>query len=170
MSTDSGARGEPAGQTVGHTAGELDETDRAIIAELVRDGRTAIRALAEKVHISRANAYSRISRLQEQGAILGFTARLDPAKVGLATTAYVSLTIDQNAWRTVSEQLRTIPNIENVALVGGDYDILALVRARDNAELRSVVLERIQDIPGVRSTRTWLVFEEFQGRGVEWSG
>jgi hypothetical protein len=35
--------------------------------------------------------------------------------------------------------------------------------------LRRVVLERVQDIPGVRSTRTWLVFEEVDGRGVDWS-
>lgn len=165
MSTEVGSSGEPTGQS----AADLDHTDRAIIAELVRDGRTAIRALAEKVHISRANAYGRIARLQAQGAILGFTARLDPVKVGLGTTAYVSLTIDQNSWRTVSERLRTIPCIESFALVGGDYDVLALVRTADNADLRRVVLERIQDIPGVRSTRTWLVFEEARGAGVDWA-
>jgi DNA-binding Lrp family transcriptional regulator len=147
----------------------LDEADRAIVAELVRDGRIAIRALAEKVHISRANAYARIARLREQGAIRGFTARLDPPRLGLGTTAYVSLTIDQNAWRAVSDRLRTVPCIESFALVGGDYDVLALVRTADNADLRTVVLERIQDIPGVRSTRTWLVFEEAEGLGADWS-
>jgi DNA-binding Lrp family transcriptional regulator len=152
----------------GHSAVGLDNTDRAIIAELVHDGRTSIRALAEKLHISRANAYSRISRLRASGTIRGFTTRLDPPKMGLATTAYVSLTLDQNTWRTVSERLREIPCIESFALVGGDYDVLALVRAADNAELRRIVLEQIQDIPGVRSTRTWLVFDEVQGRGVDW--
>ena len=160
---------QPPDAAAGRSAAGLDQTDRAIIAELVRDGRTAIRTLAEKVHISRANAYARIARLQAEGALQGFTARLDPAKVGLATIAYISLTIDQNAWRTVSDGLRTIPSIEHFALVGGDYDVLALVRTRDNAELRRIVLERIQDIPGVRSTRTWLVFEEVQGKGVDWT-
>lgn len=165
MSTNASSAEQPAG----HSAAALDDTDRAIVAELVRDGRAAIRALAEKVHISRANAYARVARLQAQGAIRGFTARLDPLKVGLGTTAYVTLTVDQNAWRSVSERLSTIPCIESFALVGGDYDVLALVRTRDNAQLRRVVLEQIQDIPGVRSTRTWLVFEEFQGRGLDMS-
>ena len=45
--------------------------------------------------------------------------------------------------------------------------MLALVRAPNNAELRHVVLERIQDVPGVRGTRTWLVFDEHEGR-VGW--
>jgi DNA-binding Lrp family transcriptional regulator len=159
----------PGGTETGHSAVALDQADRAIIAELVHDGRISIRALAEKLHISRANAYSRIARLEAAGAIRGFTTRLDPPRVGLATTAYVTLTVDQNSWRSVSDGLRNVSGIESFALVGGDYDILALVRAADNTELRTIVLEQIQDIPGVRSTRTWLVFEEIEGRGIDWS-
>ena len=165
MSTEAMPTDEPAG----HSADGLDGTDRAIIAELVRDGRIAIRALAEKVHISRANAYARIARLQERRAIRGFTARLDPVNVGLGTTAYINLTIDQSSWRTIAERLRAIPYIESFALVGGDYDVLALVRTPNNAHLRQVVLERISGIPGVRSTRTWLVFEEVNGMGIDWT-
>lgn len=149
--------------------GRLDRTDRAIIAALLRDGRISIRALAEEVHISRANAYVRVGRMVADGVIDGFTARLNPPRAGLGTSAYVSLTIEQNAWRTVSERLREIPYIEHFALVGGDYDVLVLVRAPDNSALRQVVLERIQDIPNVRATRTWLVFEEAPGRGTDWS-
>jgi DNA-binding Lrp family transcriptional regulator len=50
-----------------------------------------------------------------------------------------------------------------VALVGGDFDILLLVRTPDNSTLRDVVLERLQALEGVRSTRTWLIFEELPG-------
>lgn len=57
-------------------------------------------------------------------------------------------------------QLRELPGVAHIALVGGEYDVLLLVRARDNEQLRSVVLERIQAIEGVVSTRTLLVFEE----------
>jgi DNA-binding Lrp family transcriptional regulator len=146
----------------------MDDIDRAIVTELVRDGRISVRALAEKVHISRANAYSRIGRLVDEGAITGFTAVLDPARVGLGTSAYINLSIDQTSWRSVADRLREVPYIQHFALVGGDYDILALVRAPDNAALRSVVLEGIQDIPGMRSTRTWLVFEESDGVGADW--
>jgi DNA-binding Lrp family transcriptional regulator len=157
-----------AGAEAGRSAVRLDDVDRAIIGELTRDGRVSIRALADKVHISRASAYTRINRLVEEGAISGFTALLDPARVGLGTSAFINLTIDQNAWRTVAEMLRQVPYVDRFALVGGDYDVLVVVRTPDNAALRSVVLERIQEIPGVRSTRTWLVFEERAGRGVDW--
>lgn len=164
MSSESGVTPGPGGRS----AGPFDATDAAIVAELQRDGRISVRALAERAHISRAHAYARISRLVEQGTITGFTVRLDPRRIGLGTTAYVAITIDQTAWRAVAACLREIPYIEHFALVGGDHDVLALVRAPDNAALRDVVLVRIQDIAGVRSSRTWLVFEEQQGRGVPW--
>lgn len=152
----------------GHSAAHLDGVDRAIIAELLRDGRVSVRALAERVHISRANAYARLTRLTDEGVITGFTAELSPQKAGLGTTAYVSVTIEQNTWRAVTAGLADIPYVEHFAMVGGDYDVLVLVRTPDNAALRHVVLERIQDIPGVRGTRTWLVFDEARGRGADW--
>ncbi|MEU8146849.1 Lrp/AsnC family transcriptional regulator [Nonomuraea sp. NPDC052129] len=164
MSADEGVEGG----WPGHSASKLDGVDRAIIAELLRDGRMSMRTLAERVHISRANAYARLTRLMDDGVITGFTAELAPHKAGLGTSAYVSVTIEQNSWRTVSARLRSIPYVEHFAMVGGDYDVLVLVRTPDNAALRQVVLERIQDVPGVRATRTWLVFDEARGRGTDW--
>ncbi|WP_283136361.1 Lrp/AsnC family transcriptional regulator [Rhizohabitans arisaemae] len=162
MSTDDLPLRGPAGQSVAH----LDETDKAIIAELLRDGRLSVRAIAERVHVSRANAYARINRMTSDGTITGFTARLDPQRVGLTASAYVMLSIEQNTWRTVAQHLRKIPYVDHIALVGGDFDVLVLVRTPDNAALRHVVLERFHEIPGVRGTRTSLVFEETAGRGM----
>ncbi|MFI2471369.1 Lrp/AsnC family transcriptional regulator [Streptomyces globisporus] len=158
----------PGAAAAGRFAAHLDPIDRAIICELQRDGRISVRALADRAHISRANAYTRLARMTDEGLISGFTVQLSPAKVGLGTTAYVSLTIDQTAWRTVSARLQEIPFVEHYALMGGDHDVLVLVRAPDNDALRHVVLERIQGIPGVRASRTWLVFEEARGRGTPW--
>lgn len=153
----------------GRSASHLDEVDRRILAELTQDGRLSIRVLAERVHISRANAYARVNRLLADGVITGFAAQIDPERAGLGTSAFVLLSIQQNTWREVAAALGALPYVEHFALVGGDFDVLALVRAPDNAALRHVVLERIQDVPGVRGTRTWLVFDEHDGRGVAWT-
>jgi DNA-binding Lrp family transcriptional regulator len=159
----------PSGSVPGRTAVPLDDIDRQILARLLRDGRVSVRALAEDVHISRANAYTRIGRLVAEEVITGFTAQLNPQRAGLGTSAYVTLTIEQNAWRDISRELRDMPYVEHVALVTGDFDVLVLVRAPDNLALRRVVLESIQAVPGVRSTRTWLVFDEVRGRGADWT-
>jgi DNA-binding Lrp family transcriptional regulator len=111
------------------------------------------------VHVSRANAYARINRLVEDGVIRGFGARVDHERAGHGTSAYVTLKIVQNSWRTVRAQLRQLPGASHIALVGGDFDVLLLVHTPDNRALRELVLTRLQAIPEVLSTRTLLVFE-----------
>lgn len=141
-------------------AREIDETDRRILRALEQDGRLSMRALAETLHISRANAYARVERLREQHVIRAFRADVDPAAFGLGTTAYVTLNLEQTSWKAIREQLRTLDGVAQIALVGGDFDVLLLVRVKDNVALRQLVLDQIQGIAGVRNTRTLLVFEE----------
>jgi DNA-binding Lrp family transcriptional regulator len=142
------------------SAPSLDEIDRQIVEALLADGRVSMRALAEEVHISRANAYARVERLTQAGVITGFTATVDPLKLGLATSAYVTLSLRQSSWRALREQLQAIPEVKHMALVGGDFDAILLVRAADNEGLRQVVLEKLQAIPEVLGTRTALIFED----------
>ena len=140
-----------------------------MLGALAADARISIRALADRLNISRANAYSRLDRLTRDGVITGFSARVDPHLAGLGTSAYVMLTVEQTAWRALNVALREIPYVEHIALVGGDFDVLLLVRTPDNATLRDVVLERIQAVEGVRASRTWLIFEETDGAGAPWN-
>ncbi|MGW0749943.1 Lrp/AsnC family transcriptional regulator [Streptomyces sp. NPDC002587] len=138
----------------------LDPIDRSIMRLLQADGRASIRSVAEQVHVSRANAYARINRLIDDRVIRGFTARVDHERAGQGASAYITLKIVQNSWRTVREQLRELPGAAHIALVSGDFDVLLLVHTPDNRTLRELVLTRLQAIPEVLSTRTLLVFEE----------
>ncbi|SIO90873.1 Lrp/AsnC family transcriptional regulator [Nocardiopsis sp. JB363] len=139
---------------------QLDDTDRRIIALLRDDGRMSIRAVAERAHISRANAYSRLERIRNQGVIRGFTAVIDPEKYGTALSAYVSVRIEQHSWERFREYLRDIPEVDHAALVSGDVDLLLLVRVTDAAALRTFVLERLQRLPEVKSTQTMFILDE----------
>jgi DNA-binding Lrp family transcriptional regulator len=161
--------GEHPADRPGRTTRPLDDVDRRIVDALVRDGRISIRTLADRIHISRSNAYARVERLLADRVITGFRAEVAPEPAGLRTSAYVALRIEQNTWREVSAELARVRYIEHAALLGGDYDVLALVRAPDNTALRDVVLGDVQAIPGVLSTRTWLVFEEFDGTRGLWT-
>ena len=140
---------------------ELDDIDRAILDELRRDARVSMTAIAETVHISHAGAHARIKRLTDLGVITGYTVRTDPVLLGHHASAYVMLSLEQPAWQEVQEQLQRIPEVEHMALVGGDFDVILLVRASDARDLRRIVLEDIQAISAVRSTRTTLIFEDF---------
>ena len=138
----------------------LDAIDQDILQMLQADGRASIRSVAERVHVSRANAYARINRLIEDGVIRGFGARVDHERAGQGASAYITLKIVQNSWRTVREKLVTLPGVVHIALVSGDFDVLLLVHTVDNRSLRELVLTRLQAIEEVLSSRTLLVFEE----------
>jgi DNA-binding Lrp family transcriptional regulator len=142
----------------------LDDVDRRIIAELTRDGRMSVTQVAENVHISRAHAYTRIAKLTGKGVLTKFTALVDPIKAGLKSSAYVTLKVSQHSWRELREQLRAIPEVHHIALVGGDFDVILLVRAIDNTDLRRVIFDQLQAMPGVQDTQTFLVFEDVDTR------
>ncbi len=142
----------------------LDEIDKRILAELTRDGRASVSAVAEAVHISRAHAYSRISKLTGSGVLTRFTALVDPVKAGLRSSAYVTMKVRQQSWRELKEVLRKIPEVHHVALVGGSFDVILLVRAEDNLHLRQVIFDQLQSAPGVLDTQTFLVFEDLDVR------
>jgi DNA-binding Lrp family transcriptional regulator len=139
---------------------QLDETDRLIVEALRADGRLSMRALATQVHLSRANVYTRVARLQRDGVITGYTARIDPVRYGYGLSAYVYLDIAQRSWKAVRRQLLSMPEVDHVALISGEHDILVRVRTHDAATLRDVVLTRLQDMPEIRATQTVLIFEE----------
>ena len=104
----------------------------------------SMRTLAETLHISRANAYARVERLRTSGVIRAFRADVDPILSGLATSAYVTLNVRQADWRHIRAELQALPGVVHIALVGGEFDVVLLVRARDNADLRRLVLDKIQ--------------------------
>lgn len=138
----------------------VDEVDVRLISLLQQDARLSVRALAERLGISRANTYLRFNRLLDSGVIKGFTAEVDHTALGLQTSAYVEISMEQNAWRSVRDALADIEAVRYVCLLGGAFDALVLIRTYDNHTLRDVILDELQAIDGITSTRTLLIFDE----------
>src|SRR6202167_6560621 len=89
-----------AGQVV-----PLDQTDHRILPELRQDGRLSMRTLAERVHISRAGCYARVERLRREEVITGFTAVIDPRRLGPSLSAHIYLRIRQHSGKAVRGDL-----------------------------------------------------------------
>ncbi|WP_052407982.1 Lrp/AsnC family transcriptional regulator [Allokutzneria albata] len=138
----------------------LDDTDRRIVAELRSDARMSMRALAEKLHISRGSAYTRVERLQRDGVITGYSATVDPERYGFGVAAYVHLKVSQHSWKAVRQRIMEIPEVWHGALVSGEHDLVLLVRAKDASSLRDLVLNRFQTMPDVVSSHTVLILDE----------
>jgi DNA-binding Lrp family transcriptional regulator len=139
---------------------QLDAVDHALVDALRADGRLSMAKLAEQVNISRANAYRRVADLEERGVIQGYSARIDPAALGLDLAALIMVTADQRQWRTLQHDLAEVPGVVYQAAATGPFDHVLLVRVAAVETLRDVVLEKLHSIPGVRSTQTVFLLDE----------
>jgi DNA-binding Lrp family transcriptional regulator len=142
--------------------GAVDEVDHRLIDLLRDDARMSVNDLAAQANVSRANAYQRLARLRESGAIRRFTVDVDHRQLGDSITALVFVDIDQHAWREMGARLLELPGVDYVGFTTGTMDIVLIVRAPDMQHLRDVVLERLQSFPEVRSTQTSFVLEELR--------
>jgi DNA-binding Lrp family transcriptional regulator len=138
----------------------LDDTDRAILTTLARDGRISMNELASQVGVSRATAYSRVERLRREQVITGFSATVDPARAGFGVTALILLNVRQSDWQAARDLLLAVPGVAYLAMTSGAFDMVMLVRAADVHHLRDVVLGELHEVPQVRTTQTVFVLEE----------
>lgn len=138
----------------------LDAIDRRIVEELLHDGRISVSELAERVHVSRANAYTRLARLERDKVITGYGARVDPRALGLDLVALITLTVDQMSWRSLPGRLEQLPGLVYQAVATGLFDHVLLVRVADLETLRDVVLDQLHSLPEIRSSQTIFLLHE----------
>jgi DNA-binding Lrp family transcriptional regulator len=141
-----------------------DEIDRLIVAELSRDARLSMRQIAERVHISRTTAHTRVQNLVRHGVITGFGAQVDRKSLGLHVSALVVVKIGDVSWAEIATRLAELPFVEKAQAVSGDIDIILTVSAPDHEQLSQAILRDIHSMPGVISTRSHLILEEIAGR------
>ncbi|HZC08358.1 MAG TPA: Lrp/AsnC family transcriptional regulator [Ktedonobacterales bacterium] len=147
-----------------HSSGQraLDEIDRQLLARLRDDARESLVTLARRVHLAHATVHQRVKRLLREGYVRGFHARLDYARLDLGLCAYIGVHAQQSAaFRArLVENLRKIPEVEELSWVTGDFDALVKVRARNPEHLQQVVFQLIQAGEPNMRTRTMIVLSE----------
>lgn len=141
---------------------QIDGVDRAIIAAVTHDARISLTDLAEQINVSRSTAHTRLQRLRDERIITGFTATVDPIAVGLGVAALVFIDIEQHDWRSLRSDLAAIPGVEYLAMCAGRFDLMLIARAESIPALRDVLLEKIQRMPGVRSTESVIILDEIR--------
>ncbi|WP_242676199.1 Lrp/AsnC family transcriptional regulator [Streptosporangium minutum] len=139
---------------------ELDATHLKILEVLRENGRISVAALAERVGISRANAYTRFEALRADGAIKRFTAEIDHVRAGLGITALIFVTVRQQMWRQFRAQLAQMPEVEYCAITTGQHDAMIQVRVTDVAAVHAMVTDRLANIPAVKATETVFILDE----------
>ena len=141
----------------------IDKIDAKILRVLQRDGRISNLKLAEAVHLSPTAVLERVKRLTRDDFILGYEARLNPAKLGAGLMVFVEILLDRTVHDVMDNfkaAVQVRAEILECHLVAGGFDYLLKTRVADMAAYREFIGTVIWTLPGVRETRTYAVMEE----------
>ena len=140
----------------------MDSIDRKILAELQSDGRLSLTELAERVNLSLSPCHRRVRALEQSGAITGYRASLDPAKMGFNFLAIVFATLKEGDRKAVSAFEAAVEDIPQIVLAQrlfGDPDYLMHVVTRDLSAFQKLYDEKLSAMPGVQHLRSTLVMK-----------
>lgn len=133
-----------------------DQLDRDLVALLQANARESTANLARKLGVARTTVLARLTRLEREGVIVGYTVRLRQDEADQGVHAYVCITTEPKAGRDVVRRLQRIPELRQLASVSGEFDYIAQLRAESMPRL-DALLDEIGEIDGVIKTNTSVV-------------
>ncbi|MBT1449610.1 leucine-responsive transcriptional regulator Lrp [Glaciecola sp. XM2] len=145
------------------TPKHIDRIDRRILNELQSNGKISNVDLAKLVGLSASPCLERVKRLESQGYIDGYYARLNPDMLGAAMLVFVEITLTKTSvdiFAEFSAAVQQHEDIQECHLVSGNFDFLLKARVADMSSYRKLLGDTLLRLPGVSESRTYVVMEE----------
>ncbi|MFN8483531.1 MAG: Lrp/AsnC family transcriptional regulator [Anaerolineae bacterium] len=127
--------------------GVLDEIDQQIVALLLANGRASHAEIGRSVGLTASSVYERVRKLEERGVILGYTAIVDPAKLGKPLLAFIRVSSLADPAH-FEETVRDHPNVLECYDVTGEDSYIMRVRASDTTDLHQTIMKIRQAAAG----------------------
>ncbi|MBT3301125.1 MAG: AsnC family transcriptional regulator [Bacteroidetes bacterium] len=142
---------------------QIDNLDHMILDLITIDARIPFLEVARKCNISGAAVHQRVQKLVDAGIISGSGFHLSPKGLGYITCAFIGLQVNLISTSThdnVFNKISEIPEIVECHHITGRYSLLLKIFARSNEHLKQLIVEKIQSIPEIVSTETYISLEE----------
>ncbi len=150
------------------TRTDLDETDKRLLAALQSDARLTAQDLGERLNLSASQAGRRRQRLEDQGLIKGYRARLSAPELGLGVQAFVQVQMATHApdkVKTFTRILETRPEITSAWTLTGEADYLLRVYCETLSALNTLIHETLLPHPAVARVQSQIVMDQFKADG-----
>jgi DNA-binding Lrp family transcriptional regulator len=135
----------------------MDRIDVALVQALQRDSSRSLAQLAEAIGMSVSSCHRRVRSLEEAGIVTGYSAVIDPGKLGLKLHAFVEITLvsqGREAMERFEDRVRAFDDILECNLMSGDADYVLRVAASDLEHFDAIHRDCLARLPGVSSMRT----------------
>ena len=134
----------------------LDDIDRRLLKELLRDSKRSYRELAKSIGVSTATVINHIQRLESAGVITGYTVLLDHERLGYELTVVTEITVSKGRLLEVEEEVGKIPNVCAVYDVTGLTDAMVVAKFKSRSKL-SDFTKKLLAMPFIERTNTHVV-------------
>ncbi len=135
----------------------MDAADRRILTALQRDGRMSITDLAAEIGLSQTPCARRLARLEAEGIVSGYSARVDQARVGLPVSVFIWVELESQSKDAIDAFEKAVRGFERVMechLMTGSRDILIRAVAADLTDFDRFLEEKLMRVSGIRSMRS----------------
>ena len=139
----------------------MDDLDRRLLGQLRANARTPVATLAKQLGVARGTVQNRMSRLERDGTVVGYSVRLKPQVEEQNIRALMTIAVEGNRIDAVIASLRGDPAVGALHSTNGRWDIVAELRA-DSLASFDQVLGRIRQLDGIASTETSLLLSTFK--------
>lgn len=139
---------------------KLDSVDREILKILQEEGRIANNELAKRIGLTTTPTLERVRRLEREGVVEGYTARVHKDKVGRGFSAFVKVTLKVHQLNLMEEfttAIKEIPEILACYHTTGDGDFLLHVVAKDTKDYEQLMRNKLTTLPDVERLYTSIV-------------
>ena len=146
-----------------------DRTDRDLIALLTQDARLSTSEIARRLGLARSTVNERIARLEQDGIILGYHARVVPEGDVQITRAFLKLRCERARCRQIVEALRGFPEVRECVSTSGSFDLLCVVHAPSNEDVDALI-DELAAIAGILEVDATVVladkFDRYSSRAA----
>ena len=140
---------------------QIDDLDRKILGLLVKDARMPFLEVARECGISGAAIHQRVKRLENSGIITGTRLSVKPEALGINVCAFIQITLSEsNKIPLVIEELKRIPEVVECHFITGGHSLLLKLYCFNHEHLMHVVINTIQNLPGIERTETFLSLDQ----------
>ncbi|NNE30046.1 MAG: winged helix-turn-helix transcriptional regulator [Saprospiraceae bacterium] len=147
---------------------QLDQTDLKILSILMKDAKMPYTEIANQIHVSGGTVHVRMKKMEKMGITSGSHLTVNYSKLGYDITAFLGIYLDKSSlYDQVSNAMMEIPEIVGAHYTTGTYSIFAKIICRDTNHLRDVLHDKLQRIPGIQRTETFISLEESIDRHLE---
>jgi Lrp/AsnC family leucine-responsive transcriptional regulator len=147
----------------------LDISDKAILNVLQSSGRIRNVELAEKVHLSPPATHARVKRLEAEGVISGYAAKLDRNKTGHDCMCFISVSLESHQiekQKQFFDAIQRLHQVQECHHLTGESDYLLKVVIRNNREMEDFITHTLLPMPGMSRVHTSVVLREIKSNSA----